>query len=131
MYVGIQPGGERKTTNAAWRSPVWGRRVTAWQEVLSRRAGEGSSIPDSASRPQARKLIAAAEGVWADADLRVKVTEPTPIEYSRMRHGETCSPNPASAGLAGMHEALLAAGTTSIGTRRLPDPRRRLPLLAR
>jgi len=93
-------------------------------------AGEGSSIPDSEFKAAGAQLIAAAEGVWADADLVLKVKEPTPIEYSRMRHGQTLFTYLHLAASRSCTEALLAAGTTSIAYETVQTPDGALPLLA-
>src|SRR5436309_4293317 len=49
-------------------------------------AGEGSSFPDDAYRAVGADL-ASAEEVWADAELLLKVKEPLPAEYARLREG--------------------------------------------
>src|SRR5271170_6964859 len=80
--------------------------------------------------PAGAELIAAAEGVWADADLVLKVKEPTPIEYSRLRHGQTLFTYLHLAASRSCTEALLAAGTTSIAYETVQTPDGALPLLA-
>src|SRR3954468_20552906 len=49
-------------------------------------AGEGSSFPDDAYGPVGPSL-ASVEDVWADAELLLKVKEPLPEEYPRLREG--------------------------------------------
>src|SRR4051812_6309194 len=49
-------------------------------------AGEGSSFPDDAYRAVGATL-ASVEDVWADAELLLKVKEPLPDEYPRLREG--------------------------------------------
>src|SRR3984957_8978759 len=93
-------------------------------------AGEGSSIPDSDFKAAGAQLIATAEGVWAGADLVLKVKEPTPIEYSRMRHGQTLFTYLHLAASQSCTEALLAAGTTSIAYETVQTADGVLPLLA-
>src|ERR1700723_2417537 len=93
-------------------------------------AGEGSSIPDSEFKAAGAQLIATAEGVWAGADLVLKVKEPTPIEYSRMRHGQTLFTYLHLAASQACTEALLASGTTSIAYETVQTADGALPLLA-
>ncbi len=93
-------------------------------------AGEGSSIPDAEFKAAGAQLIATAEGVWAGADLVLKVKEPTPIEYSRMRRGQTLFTYLHLAASRSCTEALLAAGTTSIAYETVQTPDGALPLLA-
>jgi alanine dehydrogenase len=93
-------------------------------------AGEGSSIPDGEFKAAGAQLIAAAEDVWAAADLVLKVKEPTPIEYSRMRHGQTLFTYLHLAASRSCTEALLAAGTTSIAYETVQTADGALPLLA-
>src|SRR5205807_9123128 len=57
--------------------------------LIQARAGEGSAIADSEFKAAGALLIDTAEEVWAKADLVLKVKEPTPIEYSLMRRGQT------------------------------------------
>src|ERR1700738_458522 len=51
-------------------------------------AGEGSAIVDADFKSGAAQLISAAEQVWAEADLLLKVKEPMPGEYGLLRHGQ-------------------------------------------
>lgn len=44
-------------------------------------AGEGSAISDGDFKAAGAQLISTAEQVWAEADLLLKVKEPTPAEY--------------------------------------------------
>ena len=77
-------------------------------------AGEGSAITDSDFKAAGAQLITTAEQVWAEANLLLKVKEPTPAEYSRMRRGQTLFTYLHLAASRSCTEALLACGTTSI-----------------
>src|SRR5271167_536352 len=57
--------------------------------VIQAGAGEGSAISDSDFKAAGAQLVATADEVWAEADLVLKVKEPMPIEYVRMRRGQT------------------------------------------
>ncbi|MFZ0228911.1 MAG: alanine dehydrogenase [Mycobacterium sp.] len=93
-------------------------------------AGEGSAIADSDFKAAGAQLITSAEGVWADADLVLKVKEPTPIEYSRMRHNQTLFTYLHLAASRSCTEALLASGTTTIAYETVQTADGALPLLA-
>lgn len=93
-------------------------------------AGEGSAIADSDFKAAGAQMITSAEGVWADADLVLKVKEPTPIEYSRMRRGQTLFTYLHLAASRSCTEALLASGTTSIAYETVQTADGALPLLA-
>jgi alanine dehydrogenase len=93
-------------------------------------AGEGSAIADSDFKAAGAQLITSAAGVWADADLVLKVKEPTPIEYSRMRRNQTLFTYLHLAASRSCTEALLASGTTSIAYETVQTADGALPLLA-
>src|SRR5439155_2615747 len=59
--------------------------VKRYHEVLVEKgAGDGSSFPDDVYEAVGAKLMAAEE-VWAEADLLLKVKEPLPSEYPLLR----------------------------------------------
>jgi alanine dehydrogenase len=51
------------------------------------RAGEGSSLPDEDFSAAGARILPTADDVWGTADLVLKVKEPIPDEYHRMRPG--------------------------------------------
>ena len=77
-------------------------------------AGEGSAITDSDVKAAGAQVVSTADEVWADADLILKVKEPMPQEYSRMRSGQMLFTYLHLAASRSCTEALLASGTTSI-----------------
>jgi alanine dehydrogenase len=93
-------------------------------------AGEGSAIVDSDFKAAGAQLIDSAEGVWADAELVLKVKEPTPIEYSRMRRNQTLFTYLHLAASLSCTAALLASGITSIAYETVQTVDGALPLLA-
>ncbi|MBV9352969.1 MAG: alanine dehydrogenase, partial [Mycobacterium sp.] len=93
-------------------------------------AGEGSAITDSDFKAAGAQLITTAEQVWAEADLLLKVKEPTPAEYSHMRRDQTLFTYLHLAASRSCTEALLACGTTSIAYETVQTADGRLPLLA-
>ena len=131
MHVGIPT----ETKNSEFRVAITPSGVAELtrrgHEVLVQAgAGEGSSIPDGEFKAAGAQLIASAEDVWAGADLVLKVKEPTPIEYSRMRQGQTLFTYLHLAASRSCTEALLAAGTTSIAYETVQTSDGALPLLA-
>jgi alanine dehydrogenase len=131
MHVGIPTETKNNEFRVAITPSGVAELTRRGHEVLVQAgAGEGSSIPDSEFKVAGAQLIATAEGVWAGADLVLKVKEPTPIEYSRMRHGQTLFTYLHLAASRSCTDALLAAGTTSIAYETVQTSDGALPLLA-
>src|SRR5688572_5714453 len=51
-------------------------------------AGTGSGIPDDEYVAAGAEIAATADEVWKRAEIVVKVKEPLPAEYPRMREGQ-------------------------------------------
>jgi alanine dehydrogenase len=75
--VGMRPVGVELLTQA-------GHEV-----LVERGAGVGSALPDELFEQAGARLVDSAAGVWAEADLIVKVKEPQPDEWPHMREGQT------------------------------------------
>ena len=93
-------------------------------------AGEGSAIPDTEFKAAGAELTSTAEQVWAEADLLLKVKEPTPAEYGLMRRAQVLFMYLHLAASRACTDALLAAGATSIAYETVQTPDGALPLLA-
>src|SRR5277367_3188434 len=131
MYIGIPTETKNNEFRVAITPSGVAELTSRGHEVLIQAgAGEGSSIPDGEFKAAGAQLIATAEGVWAGADLVLKVKEPTPIEYSCLRHGQTLFTYLHLAASRSCTEALLAAGTTSIAYETVQTADGALPLLA-
>src|ERR1700744_775147 len=131
MHVGIPTETKNNEFRVAITPSGVAELTRRGHEVLVQAgAGEGSSIPDGEFKAAGAQLIATAEDVWAGADLVLKVKEPTPIEYSRMRHGQTLFTYLHLAASLSSSESLLAAGTTSIAYETVQTADGALPLLA-
>src|ERR1700691_1879742 len=131
MRIGIPT----ETKNNEFRVAITPSGVTeltrrGHEVLIQAGAGEGSAIADSDFKDAGAQLIATAEDVWAEADLVLKVKEPTPIEYSRMRRNQTLFTYLHLAASQGCTEALLASGTTSIAYETVQTADGALPLLA-
>ena len=131
MHIGVPT----ETKNNEFRVAITPSGVTeltrrGHEVLIQAGAGEGSAISDSDFKLAGAELIATAAGVWADADVVLKVKEPTPIEYSRMRHGQTLFTYLHLAASRSCTEALLASGITSIAYETVQTADGALPLLA-
>jgi len=92
-------------------------------------AGEGSSFADEAyARVGAR--IVSAEEVWASSDLLLKVKEPVPSEYPRLREGLILFTYLHIAADDALTRALADSGATGVAYETVETERGALPLLA-
>ncbi len=98
--------------------------------VIEVGAGEGSAISDRDFKAAGAEIVNAAEQVWAEADLLLKVKEPIQPEYARMRKGQTLFTYLHLAASKPCTDALIASGTTSIAYETVQTPDHALPLLA-
>ena len=90
MIVGVPT----ETKNHEYRvglRPVGAELLTAHgHEVLVQAgAGAGSGLSDDEFRAAGAEIVPTPDDVWGRADLVVKVKEPLPDEYPRMRPGQT------------------------------------------
>ncbi|HEX7174958.1 MAG TPA: alanine dehydrogenase [Pyrinomonadaceae bacterium] len=115
--VGLTPAGVRALTDA-------GHKV-----VVERGAGEGSGFESGLYEKAGARLIDAADDVWAEAEMVVKVKEPIAPEYPRMKEGLLLftylhlAPDPKQT------EALLQNKVTGVAYETITDRRGTLPLL--
>jgi alanine dehydrogenase len=93
-------------------------------------AGAGSSLPDEEFAAAGATVLACADDVWATADLVLKVKEPVPAEYHRMRPGQVLFTYLHLAASRRCTEALLARNVTAIAYETVQLPDGSLPLLA-
>jgi alanine dehydrogenase len=131
MRVGVP----REVKNREYRIALTPAGVTelvrAGHEVLVERgAGEGSSIPDADFAAVGARIVPAADDVWADADLLLKVKEPIAEEYGRLRRGQTLFTYLHLAASKECTDALIASGTTAIAYETVQTVDGALPLLA-
>src|SRR5829696_5138108 len=131
MRVGVP----REVKNREYRVALTPAGVTelvrAGHSVLvEHAAGEGSSIPDADYVAAGAQIVAAADDVWADADLLLKVKEPVEEEYHRLRAGQTLFTYLHLAASKECTDALVASGTTAIAYETVQTADGALPLLA-
>ncbi|HEY8730178.1 MAG TPA: alanine dehydrogenase, partial [Acidothermaceae bacterium] len=98
--------------------------------VIEHDAGVGSSIPDADFVAAGAAILATADDVWGSAELVLKVKEPIPDEYHRMRRDQVLFTYLHLAASRQCTDALLAAGTTAIAYETVQLADRSLPLLA-
>jgi len=98
--------------------------------VIEAGAGAGSSLPDEDFTSAGAKILASADDVWRTAELVLKVKEPVPEEYHRMRRDQVLFTYLHLAASRPCTDALMQAGVTSIAYETVQLPDRSLPLLA-
>jgi alanine dehydrogenase len=105
--------------------------VSGGHEVrVERGAGLGSAITDEEYARAGAAVLGGADEVWAEAELLLKVKEPLPDEYPRLRKDQILFTYLHLAASRACTDALLASGTTAIAYETVEDARRALPLLA-
>jgi alanine dehydrogenase len=92
-------------------------------------AGDGSAFFDEAYEAEGAG-IARVDEVWADVDLLLKVKEPTPAEYGRLRDGLVLFTYLHLAADEALTKALTESGTTAVAYETVETENRALPLLA-
>jgi alanine dehydrogenase len=93
-------------------------------------AGVGSSITNDEFEAAGAKILAAADDVWAEGDLVLKVKEPVAEEHHRMRADQVLFTYLHLAASRECTDAMLAAGITGVAYETVQLPDRSLPLLA-
>lgn len=111
-------------TPAGVRSLAVSHRV-----VIESGAGLGSAITDDEYRAAGATILESAEKIWEEADLVLKVKEPIPLEYPRMRSGQVLFTYLHLAADRELTLALMERGVTAIAYETV-EINRTLPLLA-
>jgi len=93
-------------------------------------AGAGSSLPDEEFAAAGATILPTADDVWETGELVLKVKEPVPEEYHRMRPGQVLFTYLHLAASRECTEALLARDVTAIAYETVQLPDGTLPLLA-
>ena len=92
-------------------------------------AGTGSSISDDEYTAAGARIVDDPDELWGSVDLVLKVKEPIPEEYQRMRLGQVLFTYLHLAASRELTEALLKSGITAVAYETV-EVDRRLPLLA-
>ena len=93
-------------------------------------AGLGSAITDDEFVAAGATIVPSADQVWADSDMILKVKEPIPSEYSKMRKGQVLFTYLHLAADKTLSEAVVDSGITAIAYETVQLANRGLPLLA-
>src|SRR5881275_362824 len=96
--------------------------------VVQRSAGVGSGYPDEEYVKAGAEIIDGADEVFRKADMIVKVKEPLPEEYGRLRKGQILFTYLHLAASKPLTEALLKSGITGVAYETI-QVANRLPLL--
>ena len=97
--------------------------------VVEQGAGEGSAFPDS-SYTAVGTRIGSVEEVWADSELILKVKEPIPEEFGRLREGQVLFTYLHLAASEELTRALMESGAACVAYETVETDDRALPLLA-
>jgi alanine dehydrogenase len=97
--------------------------------VVEGGAGEGSAFVD-AEYERVGARIGTAEEVWADSELVLKVKEPLPEEFPRLREGQILFTYLHLAASEELTLALMESGATCVAYETVETDDRALPLLA-
>ena len=100
------------------------------QVFIEAGAGAGSSLPDEEFAAAGATILPAAQDVWETGDLVLKVTEPVPGEYDRLRPGQIVFTYLHLAASRQCTEALLTRNVTAIAYETVQLHNGSLPLLA-
>ena len=116
--VAITPAGVRELV-------VHGHSV-----IIEKDAGWGSSIENSEFERAGATIVPDADTVFADADMVLKVKEPIPEEFHRLREGLVLFTYLHLAASEPVTKALLDSGTIGVAYETIELPDGSLPLLA-
>lgn len=97
--------------------------------LIETEAGAGSAIADEDYRAQGARIVADADEVWGEADLVLKVKEPVPQEYHRLRPDLTLFTFLHLAADERLTRELLERRVTAIAYETVQLPSGMLPLL--
>ncbi|MCT9930008.1 alanine dehydrogenase [Planotetraspora sp. A-T 1434] len=97
---------------------------------IERDAGTGSAILDADFAAAGAVILDSADDVWAEGELILKVKEPVPAEYHRMRKGQVLFTYLHLAASEAGTRAMLDSGVTGIAYETVQTADGALPLLA-
>ena len=98
--------------------------------LIEQNAGRGSSINDDEFERAGATIVASADDVFADSDMVLKVKEPVPEEFHRLREGLVLFTYLHLAASEPVTRALVDSGTTGVAYETVELPDGSLPLLA-
>jgi alanine dehydrogenase len=104
--------------------------VNGHEVLIENDAGRGSSIYDEEFERAGATIVAEADDVFAESDMVLKVKEPVPEEFHRLREGLVLFTYLHLAADEKVTRALLESGTTGVAYETIEAPDGSLPLLA-
>jgi alanine dehydrogenase len=97
--------------------------------AVERGAGEGSAFPDSEYERVGARIVSV-DNVWGESELVLKVKEPLPEEYGRLREGQILFTYLHLAASEELTRALMESGAACVAYETVETDDRALPLLA-
>jgi alanine dehydrogenase len=97
--------------------------------LVEQGAGLGSGLTDEEYEAAGARLVGDPEELFGEAEMIVKVKEPLPDEWPRLRKGQIVFTYFHFAADRKLTEAVLASGATAVAYETLRDDQGRLPLL--
>jgi alanine dehydrogenase len=104
--------------------------VHGHEVIIERSAGVGSSISDQDFEKAGASIVPSADDVFAQAEMVLKVKEPVPEEFHRLREGLVLFTYLHLAASEPVTRALLDAGTNAVAYETIEASDGSLPLLA-
>jgi alanine dehydrogenase len=98
--------------------------------MVESKAGEGIGLTDDDYRAAGAEIAADAESVFAKAEMNVKVKEPQPAEYGRLREGQVLFTYLHLAPDLAQTQGLVKSGSIAIAYETVTNKRGGLPLLS-
>ncbi|HVS16909.1 MAG TPA: alanine dehydrogenase [Thermoanaerobaculia bacterium] len=99
------------------------------QVLVEAGAGAGSGFADAEYQAVGARILPDAGAVWADSEMVIKVKEPLPVEFERMRRDQVLFTYLHLAPLPELTQTLLDRGVTGVAYETIEDRRGQLPLL--
>ncbi|HEX6070259.1 MAG TPA: alanine dehydrogenase [Longimicrobiaceae bacterium] len=97
--------------------------------MIEKGAGEGSGFGDEDYRRVGARIVESADEVWAQAEMIMKVKEPIPEEYPRIRAGQLLFTYFHFAADEGLTRALIDSGAVAVAYETVQLDSGELPLL--
>jgi alanine dehydrogenase len=113
-------------------TPIGVRELTErdHEVLIQQGAGEGSAISDADFEAQGARIVPAAEDVWGEAEMVLKVKEPQVPEVALLRPETTLFTYLHLAPAPELTQGLCESGATCVAYETVEDRQGRLPLLA-
>jgi alanine dehydrogenase len=133
--MGMKVGVPKEVKNHEYRVAITPAGVhelarSGHEVFVQESAGVGSSIPDQDFVKAGAQILPTADEVWRTGDLILKVKEPVPEEYHRMRKDQVLFTYLHLAASRQCTDALLSSGITAIAYETVQLADGSLPLLA-